>query len=208
MKKIYFVRHGESEGNANLIVQTHEAQLTEKGMAQASVVAGKCIKLEFETIISSTMIRARQTAEIISAATKKPIELSNLFVERRRPKEISGKHIDDAESVRFRKAIRENIDINFRFSNEENFSDLRNRAHQAMEFLKNHKEENILVVTHGLFLRMIAAYVFFGEKMTGHECQQLFWKLAHTNTGITLIEFNDEDNSLILKTWNDHAHLG
>ena len=208
MKKIYFVRHGESEGNVKLIMQGPETLLTERGREQAVAIAERCAKLPIEAIVSSSMVRAKQTAEIIAEKTNKPLEFSDLFVERRRPKEVSGKHFEDPEVVGFRRAIRDTADIDFRFSDEENFGDLKERAYNALEFLRNRKEENILVVTHGLFLRMIVAYVFFGEQLNGHEIKQLFWKLSHANTGITVIEFNDKENSWNLRTWNDHAHLG
>ena len=39
MKKIYFVRHGESEGNVGLYVQTPEEPLTKEGIKQAEILS-------------------------------------------------------------------------------------------------------------------------------------------------------------------------
>jgi len=40
-KTIYLVRHAESEGNAGKVNNTHETPLTEKGRAQAALIARK-----------------------------------------------------------------------------------------------------------------------------------------------------------------------
>jgi len=213
MKTVYFVRHGESEGNAAMIFQSPESPLTENGLAQAKLIAKRCVRLPIEMIISSTMTRARQTAEKIAKKIKKPIEFSDLFVERRRPDEVRGKHIDDPEIAEIRRALSENYQIDgARYSNEENFNDMKARAERALEFLENRKEDNILVVTHGLFLRILIARVIFGRELTGREGVRFVEKTATKNTGITVITDDSkkfrEDSPWRLHVWNDHAHLG
>jgi probable phosphoglycerate mutase len=67
---IYFIRHGESEANVRHVFagQKDNSHLTEKGIEQAKV-EGKKIKeigLKIDTIISSPLIRAFDTAKIVS----------------------------------------------------------------------------------------------------------------------------------------------
>ena len=91
MKKVYFVRHGESDGNRGLTHPINDSSLTDTGRSQAAFVAERCAKLPIEIIVCSTMNRTKETADIIFGTCPKPIEYSDLFRERRRPSEIFGK---------------------------------------------------------------------------------------------------------------------
>ncbi|HUD04137.1 MAG TPA: histidine phosphatase family protein [Candidatus Paceibacterota bacterium] len=209
MKKVYFIRHGESEGNAGPIRQTKETPLTKKGKSQASIVAERCVKLPLEFIVCSSMNRAKETAEIILGKISKPIEYSDLFIERRRPSEVLGKPKNDPAALEAEKEIEEKFQIpGFKFSDEENFEDLKRRAKKALEYLERRPEETILVVTHGFFMRIIMAYVVFGDKLTGEECVRFIQKFHMENTGITVLGYDGKSNSpWWLWIWNDHAHL-
>src|SRR3989344_2452545 len=86
MKTVYFVRHGQSHGNASFFhQQTGDTTLTPYGITQAKEVAHHMKKLPLETIVSSTFSRARSTAEELGRETGLSVEHSDLFVERRRP---------------------------------------------------------------------------------------------------------------------------
>lgn len=211
MKKIYFVRHGESEGNIGPIRQTGASSLSEKGKVQAVSVAKRCAKLPVDLIISSSMKRAKETAHIILEKSAKPIEYSDLFVERRRSSEVLGKPKDSEIASRAEREIEAHFhETGWRFSDEENFDDLKERARKALKYLAERPEEDILVVTHGFFIRIIMALVLFGDTLTGDECTRCICIFHMENAGITVI-VHDKEN---LKTpwwlwiWNDHAHLG
>ena len=66
-KLIYFVRHGETESNAEGIRQGPNGRLTAKGREQALATAKRFPKYRGrpQVIISSPFERARETAEII-----------------------------------------------------------------------------------------------------------------------------------------------
>jgi len=66
MKRIYFVRHGESESNAGGIRSGPDTPLTQRGYEQAEQIARRCANLPVEVLISSSMLRAQETAKIIS----------------------------------------------------------------------------------------------------------------------------------------------
>ena len=209
MKKIYFVRHGESEGNVGEIRQTKETPLSPRGRSQAAYIAARAAKLPIDVIVSSTMVRAAETARSISETTGKEVEHSDLFVERRRSSEQLGKRKDDPVALEVDALLIENFAVpGYRYSDEENFDDLKRRAGEALEFLKNRSEQNILVVTHGIILRSLAARAVFGPELSARECE-LFIRTFHTeNTGITVFEYDEERrNPWGIWIWNDHAHL-
>jgi broad specificity phosphatase PhoE len=80
-----FVRHGESVGNVESRWQGQsDYVLTEKGRAQARALAQrwKSEGVRFDLIISSPLLRARETAEILGSALNAPVELDPILMER------------------------------------------------------------------------------------------------------------------------------
>jgi probable phosphoglycerate mutase len=67
-KRFWFLRHGETEGNATRIIQNAEISLNATGFAQAKR-AGQALKEEpIARLFGSTMTRAWQTAETVGRA--------------------------------------------------------------------------------------------------------------------------------------------
>lgn len=212
--KVYFVRHGESEENVGSVFGGPESPLTEHGRKQAGFVAERFTEIPVDLIISSTYERARETAYIISSVIEKPIEYSDLFVERRRPSEEIGTPKDGPLFSKNREIMRVNRhNPGWRHSDEENFEDSKKRGLAALNFILSLPHENVLVVTHGLFLRMLVSCMIFGEEMTSHEYFKIMVSLETRNTGITMCENKPivsyiRDNPWHIVAWNDHAHLG
>ncbi|MDQ1300083.1 MAG: hypothetical protein QG636_751 [Patescibacteria group bacterium] len=210
MKEIYLVRHGESEGNAGTHYQNENTRLTELGREQAAFVAQRATKLPLEALIASTVVRAQETASIISERIGLPISSSELFVERRRPTEQIDQRKDDPSIMAAEEAIMQSSSVpGMRFSDEENFDDLNARSRAALAFLETHPKDKILVVTHGVFLRNIVAQVIFGQDLKGEDCGHVLNAFIASNTGITVLRFDPTlTKPWKLLTWNDHAHLG
>lgn len=211
MKTIYFIRHGESEGIANLRYQPSEAPLTERGREQARLIAERCSKLPVEAIISSTMARAQETAAIIAERRGLAVESSDFFRERRLPKELTDRLRAKNGTHEIERAWQMSLaDEGPRVSDGENFDDICARAGQGLQHLAARTERHILVSTHESFLRMLIARALFGENVTGQEMKVFMRALRMENTGITILRHNADDPSLpwTLWIWNDHAHLG
>ena len=87
-KPIYrftFLRHGESTGNAESRWQGQsDYPLTERGRVQAAALANrwKIEGVKFDLVISSTLVRAKETAEILISALNVPLELDEIWLER------------------------------------------------------------------------------------------------------------------------------
>lgn len=81
---VTLVRHGESVGNAEGRYQGHaDFPLTERGIAQARALASQwqAEGRQFDGCISSPLLRARQTAEILCALLNVPLELDPCWME-------------------------------------------------------------------------------------------------------------------------------
>ncbi len=212
MKTIYFVRHGETEFNQKKTSQGPDSILNDTGIAQAYKIAERTKNLPIECIISSTYPRAKQTAKIIQEKTDLSLEYSELFVERKNPSVIIGKKYNDPEAIKIKETIYAGYsDPNFRHSDEETFQELKSRALASLDFLKNKPENNILVVTHGMFLKVLVATTIFGKNLQGTELYEFIHHMHVTNTSITAICYDRtkiKGKEWYVWIWNDHAHLG
>ncbi|MBI4123159.1 MAG: histidine phosphatase family protein [Parcubacteria group bacterium] len=205
---LYFIRHGESVYNAKDTVQPPEAELSKLGIKQAQALAERASRLPIEAILSSPFVRTRQTAEIIKEATGKEVIYTELLQERRSPSDIVGLKRKDPRIISIRRELRIHAsNPAWHYSDEENFSELRDRAAQFLEFVSSRNEERILAVTHGDLLRMVLMVMMLGNEVAPDIFYRFNDFFKTRNTGITLCIRHSEKGWQLL-TWNDHAHLG
>jgi probable phosphoglycerate mutase len=207
-KTVYFVRHGESESNIKRVLQGQKISdgLSEKGFRQAQAVAERVSHLDFGALIASDLKRAEQTAETIAKATGHAVEYSELFREHRVPSSTVGEAYDSEKVLDFHRASKEHIENpDWRYEDEENFSELMDRVHKAIALLETHVEEKLLVVTHGHFLRVCIATMLMNKQLTPDTWLLMWDAMQTTNTGITVCRLGTTRWRLL--TWNDHAHF-
>jgi broad specificity phosphatase PhoE len=212
-KIVYFIRHGQSEGNITPVFQTLDSPLSEAGRAQAAVMAERIAKLSFEKLIASPLPRTRDTAEAITKVTGKVPEYSELFVERVKPTRLGGKSYEDKEAdVLWTEWEKSLYTSGMRVEDGENFDDLLARADKALEYLEAKTENTLVVVTHGFFLRTLIARVLLGNALTGEAHKNFQSKVSMENTGISVLKYGEayEGGNTMWRLWiyNDHAHLG
>ncbi len=165
---ILFVRHGQSEANANVTVGTPETLLTQAGIEQAHVTGQNLRAKNVTAIVCSPFIRARQTAEAIAEELNFPA--SNITIidqlHERRMGELEGhpKLVDTA-------FFYEN-DTEFGF---ESHANLLKRLSVALEKVKSIAETTsgtTIVVGHA------TSGFFFLQMAKGHktyaECDKFF----------------------------------
>lgn len=190
-RRIYFVRHGETEANAARVRQGPEGSLSENGRMQAEAAGAYLAQFPIRSLISSPYPRAAETAAIISARIKLPVSYSPLLVERRNPSEVVGKR-DDAEEVlkiinRIDRAYHED---DFRYSDEENFIDLKERARRCLDLLASQGARDVCAVTHSIFLKMVIAFLLHRDRLHASDYVKLSFFNASDNAGITVCQFN------------------
>ncbi len=164
MLKIYLARHGQDMDNAKGILNgRRDEPLSEKGIEQANKVADK-IKttgIHFDYVYSSPLQRAYKTAEIITdtLGISKPEVLHDLI--ERDFGIMTGQPQSKVKEMCFPDIIQSDT-ITYFLNPEgaETFPQLVERAKKLLVMLQaKHKDENILLVTHGDFGKMIyAAY--------------------------------------------------
>lgn len=211
MKRVYFVRHGETQANVANTVQGLDDPLTERGEMQAIRIGERAKNIDFDALISSDAIRTQQTAQAIADAKGiEKIELSPLFREAKRPTSLIGMNWTTDAYNHFRQLEAEHWgEPGWHFEDEESYEDLTKRAQDAVAYIEAHEKDTLMVVTHGRFLRYLMAYFMLGHTITSDVMLQIDSSLRTMNTGISVC-FQDVEGGISgwkILTWNDHAHF-
>lgn len=153
MNKLYFVRHGLSQGNIDGVWSgTIDTPLSPEGKRQARKAGKQAKKLNIDYIVSSPLSRAMATAAIIAKEIgypKKGIHINKLFIER---------HFGELEGQPWQP----DLDLDG-ISDIETRDTILERARLALDFLSTIDAKNILIVSHGSFGRALR------YQLTGHE---------------------------------------
>ncbi len=151
--KIYIVRHGETVENANdCLVGRLNSSLTEKGVEQAKVVRDMFKDKKIDLIVSSTLDRCKQTAEVISNNKLEIIYTDKLLG--RDHGEFTGV---SKKSIDFDKYW--NYNLNIQYERAESVKGLYDRAASVIEELKEkYNDKNIIIVTHSGVVRVLYYY--------------------------------------------------
>jgi len=196
--KLYFVRHGESEANTQHVISNRNSPfgLTERGREQAQTLAQKLSDISFTAIFSSPILRARETAEILSQSFRLPYEVTEAL------REYDCGILEeksDEESWRLHREFYEDWTLRHNYSNRpeggECFVDIRERFLPFIKSFKHESDDHILLIGHGglfhLMLPLVLANVD-GEFVRTH------W-IDHTECVIAELH----QNGIICQQWSD-----
>jgi len=213
MKKIYLVRHGETNSNVAKVWQDSSDELSPRGFIQAEALAARLQHLNFDLAVSSPYKRAKQTAEVISLQTGLIFNYSDNFVEVKNPsstvgtqqEKVVGNKIFEYLQARDSAGDRDN----FRFEDEETLHELINRGKSALAELAALDGSSVLVVTHGTIMRTIVTIVL-NQHDKDRLASDIFYSgryMETVNTGITVLNYDEVSKVWSLLTFNDHAHF-
>lgn len=208
--RIYIIRHGVTEANADNVRQSGEGQLSQEGIQQARALAERLSNVTVDSIFTSPFPRARQTADIISARVKQLlVQESPYLVEVRYPSEVIGKPKDDPRSVRIIDTIQEHYgEEGWRYSDEETFEEFIGRAHTVLDYIAKTGFQNVVVVSHERFIRVLVGVILLGHEFTPGVFRTVRKNLYVSNTGITVCQqFGEGGGPWRLMTLNDHSHV-
>lgn len=79
---IYLIRHGETAGNANRVVQSHDTPLSPRGRWQAERLGDRLQDVGLTRIVASDYPRAQETAAAVSRDGAVPVHTTALLRER------------------------------------------------------------------------------------------------------------------------------
>jgi len=205
-KKIYFVRHGETNSNLQRYVPSKDEPLNEHGLLQAEQCATRVQNIDIQKLIVSDFHRAQQTAAPIAHVKNMQMEVCPSFGEVLEPSSIYGISESEESVVEHRKNRNGNVENpEWRQEDGENFSDIFARVLASKKLLEEDSFESILVVSHSFFMMLFAAAILLGNEVPTNAWYHVASTLKISNTGIT--QFTFEEGVWRLVMWNDHAHF-
>lgn len=151
MRFIIFLRHGQAVNNTRKILsgRTPGIPLTQTGIEQAEKIAQFIKPLNISSIYSSPIDRARNTAEIVAKHNSVDMRIDERLIELDMGK-FTGMPYDEIFKEHgnvFLKFYGGELEI--AHNGVETFVEVKQRITQMVEHVINeHKDENILLVTH------------------------------------------------------------
>jgi broad specificity phosphatase PhoE len=159
--RLYFVRHGESEANTRRVISNRESPfaLTQLGKQQAAMLADRLKDIPITAIFSSPILRAKETAEILSESFYLPYEITEAL--REYDCGILEEKSDEV-SWKLHREIAEDWVLNHNHLRKpeggESYLEIKKRFMPFIEsFTQNglHAEDKILLVSHGGLLELM-----------------------------------------------------
>ncbi len=156
MVKLFIMRHAQSEANKQRIMaSTLPFPLTKDGIKDSNLIAKELNEIiNIDSIISSPLIRAEQTAQAFSSIYNLPIDLDQRISEHNLGI-YAGMSYDQ---VKTEKDYEEDSlkRWNWTPTGGESYSDIADRVTLFFKDLEQ-REGNILIVTHAVVFRLIRA---------------------------------------------------
>ena len=200
MIKLYLVRHGETEGNVQQWYQgSTDVPLNDRGRAQANCLSQFWKDVHIDSIYSSTLSRAKETAEIIAAPHNLPVtaykelEEANFGEwESHTYKEITEKWPGEIEAFYASNGT-------MRARGGESFKDVEERiVPKVIDILSHHQDgDTVVIVSHGAAIRCL----LFG--LLGLELGRI-WCFQQYNTAFSVIEYYGDRNVMTLLNCAQH----
>lgn len=205
---IYLARHGLTEGNIISAGQGFDDPLSEVGHQQAKRLAARAAHVPFDILLASDMVRAQQTAKYVAESTGHTIVSEPLLREVWCPSELIGVPRAREDYQAYLAADRAHFaDESWRYSDAENFYDIKNRAVHTLEKFATYESATLFAVTHGQFIRVLVATVLMNGTLTPDVWAEASRTIRTHNTGITILRRECEQNQWGLLAVNDHSHF-
>lgn len=207
MQNVFLVRHGQSDANVQMIFDNYDDghSLTELGRIQAQQTADYFSSKSIQAMFSSPILRARQTAEIISQKIGLSFEIMKEFKEFLIG-DLNGLPMSGEAHETFHNVLDQWHAGNFlaSFPNGENYHGLITRFRQGLQKITTrHPEGDLLVVAHG-------GLIIVGVQGT---CPNVSWDflmekmIPHCSITHLKIQRDQGDLTCELVKWADTSHL-
>lgn len=190
----FVMRHGEARHNVNKLTSGIETPLTDAGQVQV-IDAAEILKwVGITDIVSSDMLRAKQTAEIIKRVLREDGQDVSLHfsskLRERKMGDFAGRGNSDGVSVdALPTAFHQHPDM----FNAESRMDVFHRASNVGKQLLQQSEqgvlgENVLIIGHGMFNDMLQYFLCKGGNVEFNEKEYLEIAGRQQNAGIVKID--------------------
>jgi valyl-tRNA synthetase len=149
---IHFIRHAQSESNANKTISSGDVSLSPAGEKAAAEIY---LEKGYDVIISSSLLRARQTAEIIAQRLGLEVVIDDQLVEQD-IKSLAGSTHDEVMKKYGAETIEQGLDL-ADADLPETWQALTKRAELSLQRITDkYKGKKVLVISHERFIRALS----------------------------------------------------
>ena len=205
MGRLYLVRHGETEWNAEGRIQGHtDVGLSDWGRQQARAVAQRLSGVTFDAAYSSDLSRTAETARIILAQQRDLTLTATAQLRERHYGVFEGLTVAERQA-RYPDMFAASLsnDLDFAPTDGETMSQVGARmAAFVAELRERHLEETVLIAGHGGALRATLPALLDLPL-------EALWRLALDNCALSIIDTYPESDGVgaVLRLFNDTSHL-
>lgn len=189
--EVYFVRHGRTSGNVARRHQHANTPLNAEGEAQARAVAATIATLTPTHLITSTNLRAVETAKQIAATTNLVPETYPAFEELHRPAFLVGERLLGFTTLWY--VLRWFCGSHIVTMHDgETYEAFRSRLADARTHLEAlPSDSRVVVVSHGVFINFFIEHMVRPQAMTFcHAAIRFIKTMALKNTSITHVRYS------------------
>ena len=188
--EIFLVRHGETEGNVAHRHQSTATPLTQKGRQQITETALALKELYPTHLLTSSVLRAVESARTIGLVCDMIPETSEVFRELDRPLFLNGNFHKSLSSLWFYTMWYFGMS-NHKKHGGESYRDLRNRIEAAQTVLAKYPSDaRVIVVSHSVFINFFLAHACNKKPLNPLQAAVRFLKvLSIKNGSITKVYF-------------------
>ncbi len=189
---VYFIRHGQTNGNLAFRHQHPDTPLNEQGAEQVKSVLQTISELNPTHIITSSQLRAVETARILSSASDVIPETSKDFEELIRPPRLVGVRL-----VGFTTFV---YVVSWFFggihAGGESYAEFLERIKRARQHLESlPAEARVLVVSHAIFTNIFIEHLCLDKPMSFFQAVKSFYHIFRLrNASIVHLKYTKVEN--------------
>lgn len=191
---VYFIRHGQTDGNIALRHQHSNTPINRLGKLQAESVARKVAKIHPTNIVTSTNLRAVETTKIIAEKCGRiSPETHPAFEELRRPSWLTGNRFVSLTTALY--ILRWFFGFKIK-GDGESYEEFRKRIIEARTLLESLPENSrVVVVSHAVFINLFLEHLHSDKKFGfWRACRRMFKVLFLRNGSITHLRYKSDLN--------------
>jgi broad specificity phosphatase PhoE len=184
---IYLIRHGETPGNRDRIIQFPETPLSDRGLEQAARLGERMADVPVAEIWVSDHARAHQTAQAVEATTGAPLRVDE---------ELGERNLGTLRGRTYAELDFDPFAPDYHPPSGESWTEFHARVDRAWSRIEQRWHETFVgqegagvlcVVTHGLVLRSLFERRLLGEAgLARHANEQ--GQVAIANTAVSVLE--------------------
>lgn len=202
--EVYLVRHGQTDGNVGHRYQHPETDLNTHGLHQATAVAEQIALLKPTHLITSTQLRALETARVVAVATDLIPESYPPFEELHQPQLLVGERLTSGRALWYIVLWFFGVPSAAMHDGESyaSFVDRLARARQHLERLP--VDARVVIISHSVFINFFVEHMRHPKRMNLIRAIVRFCHiLTIKNTSITHVRYEKPLHSQTGTGWHN-----